>query len=147
MKWLIRRLKLNSCVGLDSIIRSVDANTAFFSLISFPFVSRIFLVEISKSTRAPVALWLHCLYVYWMAVEYLGADLGRGIYRVICTGFAGSDLYVLARWDSICLNDLVLMIHLSVMYTNLLWVVQKCLVFFVFIKSFVSVLWLFVNNS
>lgn len=74
-----------------------------------------------------MALWLHCLYVYWMAVEYLGADLGRGIYRVICTGFAGSDLYVLARWDSICLNDLVLMIHRSVMYTNLLWVVQKCL--------------------
>lgn len=135
------------CGYLDSIIRSVDANTAFFSLISFPFVSRIFLVEISKSTRAPVALWLHCLYVYWMAVEYLGADLGRGIYRVICTGFAGSDLYVLARWDSICLNDLVLMIHLSVMYTNLLWVVQKCLVFFLFIKSFVSMLWLFVNNS
>lgn len=109
------------CGYLDSIIRSVDANTAFFSLISFPFVSRIFLVEISKSTRAPVALWLHCLYVYWMAVEYLGADLGRGIYRVICTGFAGSDLYVLARWDSICLNDLVLMIHLSVMYTNLFY--------------------------
>lgn len=80
-----------------------------------------------------MALWLHCLYVYWMAVEYLGADLGRGIYRVICTGFAGSDLYLLARWDSICLNDLVLMIHLSVMYTNLLWLCRNvfcvCLIY------------------